>query len=154
MRVQILHYASAGYNLLADLSTQAPRSITQRLGNVYSSRMIPIALMSEMFTPAGPGAAINSPVSVRDSHTLICTYRIPVSSLQTAAKLPIELIISISEYLAGSHCYRSLAPLNVVSRAVHEETLPVMFETLIWDTREKWWILDRGRVPQGWGYVK
>jgi hypothetical protein len=36
--------------------------------------------------------------------------------------------------MAGDHAYASLARLNVVSHAIHEETLAVMYETVVWNT--------------------
>jgi hypothetical protein len=69
-------------------------------------------------------------------------------------QLPTELIVVIGEFLAGSFAYGSLANLNAATRAVHEETLPVLFDTVVWDDDKKWWIHEKGRVPDGWKYTR
>jgi hypothetical protein len=46
--------------------------------------------------------------------------------------LPMELIIIIAEFLAGSHALKSLASLNVANQEIHEELLPILYETLVW----------------------
>lgn len=43
-----------------------------------------------------------------------------------------EAMIRIGEFLAGSHAFKSLASLNVANREIHEELLPVLYETLVW----------------------
>lgn len=43
-----------------------------------------------------------------------------------------ELVSIIGEFLAGSHALKSLAALKVVNHEIHEELLPVLYETIIW----------------------
>lgn len=69
-------------------------------------------------------------------------------------QLPTELIVTIAEFLAGSFAYGSLAKLNLATRAVHEETLPVLFDTVVWETNRRWWIHEGGHVPRGLRYTR
>jgi hypothetical protein len=52
-------------------------------------------------------------------------------------ELPRELSVTIAEFLAGSFAYGRLTKLNVAIHAVHEETLPVLFETVVWGTKRR-----------------
>lgn len=45
--------------------------------------------------------------------------------------LPIEVLVMISEFLAGDDCLGTLADFNVASRVIHQETLPVLYETAV-----------------------
>jgi hypothetical protein len=49
---------------------------------------------------------------------------------------PAELLVIVSEFLAGDLCFGTIASLNAASWAVHEETLPVLYETTIWDYKK------------------
>lgn len=69
-------------------------------------------------------------------------------------QLPTELIVIIAEFLAGSFAYESLANLNVATRAIWEETLPVLYETVVWETERRWWIHEGGYIPRGWSYTR
>lgn len=75
-------------------------------------------------------------------------------SALTTPRLPIERIVLVAQFLAGSFHYGTLAHLSQTSRKIHQETESVLFETLLWDTEEKSWILHGGRVPRGWSHVK
>lgn len=46
--------------------------------------------------------------------------------------LPMELMVLIAEFLTGSHSLKTLAALNVTNHELHEELLPVLYETLVW----------------------
>jgi hypothetical protein len=39
----------------------------------------------------------------------------------------------VAEFLAGAHCFGTLANLNIASHNVHDQTLPVLYETLLLD---------------------
>lgn len=79
-----------------------------------------------------------------------------------AARLPVELIVSIAEILAGDLCFGSIANLNIACRIVHEETLPVLYETLelqysqLNTEANAAECLSSGTsgLPFGWAYVK
>jgi hypothetical protein len=70
----------------------------------------------------------------------IVAHPILLKSVQEGSSLPIELIVIIGEFLAGSHALKSLASLNVASREVHVEVLPILYETLVW-VRYVTWLL-------------
>jgi hypothetical protein len=53
--------------------------------------------------------------------------------LPSQPDMPPEILGVVSEFLAGQHSFGSLASLNVASRAIHEETLSVLYETLLLD---------------------
>jgi hypothetical protein len=44
-------------------------------------------------------------------------------------QLPVEIFGVIAEHLIGQHAFGSTANLNRISRAVHQETLPVLYES-------------------------
>lgn len=70
-------------------------------------------------------------------------------------QLPVELFGVIGEFLSGDLCFGTLANLNAACRAVQEETLPVLYETLVlrWsDTISD--DISRSSECKGWGYVK
>jgi hypothetical protein len=65
-------------------------------------------------------------------------------------QLPTELVAVIAEFLAGDLALGSLAQLNLTTRAIHQETLPVLFETVTFD--KKWWL--KKREIKGWKWIK
>jgi hypothetical protein len=60
------------------------------------------------------------------------TARDPSGSLS----IPVEVLVIVAEYLAGDLCFGTIANLNATSWTVHEETLPVLYETTIWDYKK------------------
>lgn len=70
-------------------------------------------------------------------------------------RLPTELIVTIAELLAGDLALGSVAKLNLACRAIHQETLPVLFDTVVWGkTNSQWWIHRQGREPKGWKWTR
>jgi hypothetical protein len=55
--------------------------------------------------------------------------------------LPVEILGIVAEHLIGQHAFGTAASLNRISRKVHHETLPVLYETLLLDRpqRESAW---------------
>jgi hypothetical protein len=47
--------------------------------------------------------------------------------------LPSEVLAVVAEFLAGECALGTLASLNVINHDIHEETLPVLFETVLLD---------------------
>jgi hypothetical protein len=47
--------------------------------------------------------------------------------------LPLDVIVTVAEFLAGDHAFETLAALNQASRTVKQATLAVLFETLFFD---------------------
>jgi hypothetical protein len=45
--------------------------------------------------------------------------------------LPVELVTEISEYLAASYSFGSLAGLNATCKWIQEATLPILYRTVI-----------------------
>jgi hypothetical protein len=45
--------------------------------------------------------------------------------------LPQELILEIAHILSASHNYHTLGNLSLVSKTVHEDVVPVLFETMV-----------------------
>lgn len=52
--------------------------------------------------------------------------------------LPLDIYGVIADFLAGSFAFGTLANLNVASHFIREETLPVLYETLLMNDEEKW----------------
>jgi hypothetical protein len=50
--------------------------------------------------------------------------------LQNIPQLPVELFAVITEFLIGDLAFGTAANLNVVSKAVRSETLPILYETV------------------------
>ena len=50
--------------------------------------------------------------------------------------LPFDVHGVIAQFLAGSFAFGTLANLNVASRMIQEETLSVLYETLLIDDEE------------------
>lgn len=44
--------------------------------------------------------------------------------------------------------------MNLCSGFVHQETLSVLYETVEWTGERKWWVMDGGKVCDGWSYTK
>lgn len=68
---------------------------------------------------------------------------------QQSTPLPIKILGIVAEHLIGQHAFGTAASLNRISRKVHHETLPVLYETLL---------LDRSQWESGWeprsGYAR
>jgi hypothetical protein len=73
-----------------------------------------------------------------------------------------EIHCIIAGFLAGDNALRSLADYNAVNRQLHQATLPVLYETVVWDdnTREMdtYGIEDpdaeERSFPVGWSHVR
>jgi hypothetical protein len=71
------------------------------------------------------------------------------------ARLPVELVVVVAEFLSRDLCFGSLANLNRTCRLVHAETLPALYEMMEWDGwRADRMIPDRVLRCQGWKFVK
>jgi hypothetical protein len=61
----------------------------------------------------------------------VITDRI-ISGLQSRVPhLPVEIYGVIAEHLIGQHAFGTAANINILSKAVHGETSPVLWETVI-----------------------
>lgn len=47
--------------------------------------------------------------------------------------LPVDVLIVVSEFLAGDHAFGTIAAMNQASHATREGTTPVLYETLFLD---------------------
>lgn len=43
-----------------------------------------------------------------------------------------ELVVIIAEFLIGDLCFGTVASLNATCQLVHQETMPVLYETTFW----------------------
>jgi hypothetical protein len=74
----------------------------------------------------------------------------------TTPDLPADVFGVIAEFLAGSFAFGTLASLNVISKSIRDETLPVLYETFLMDDDDKlkyhqW---KKYGSPRGLKYVK
>jgi hypothetical protein len=51
--------------------------------------------------------------------------------------LPLELIVTVAEFLAGDHAFSTLAALHATSHQLKEETSSILHETLFLDNKER-----------------
>lgn len=49
------------------------------------------------------------------------------------SRLPVELIVIIAEILIGDNAFGTTANLNLASRTIRQETLPLLYETVCLD---------------------
>lgn len=70
--------------------------------------------------------------------------------IMSPPQLPTELVVIIAEFLAVDLALGSLAQLNLATRTIHQETLPVLFETVAFE--KKWWL--KKREIKGWKWIK
>jgi hypothetical protein len=72
--------------------------------------------------------------------------------------LPLDVYGVIAEFLAGAHAFKSLSHLNIANHTVHDETLPVLYETFFMDlprdVARMEQISSASDVPQHYRYVK
>lgn len=66
--------------------------------------------------------------------------------------LPLDLLITVSEFLAGSHAFGTLAALNRTNHKLRSGTIPVLYETLFLDKVDEIRFLgndEKGNGSQG-----
>jgi hypothetical protein len=86
-----------------------------------------------------------------------CTMTTAEVAASECLQIPVELFSVIGGFLAGDLCFGTLANLNVASKAVMEETLPVLYETIFlqWSESLCGTLRDKGEGVQGaWKHVK
>jgi hypothetical protein len=49
--------------------------------------------------------------------------------------LPLDVLVTVAEFLAGDHAFGTLAALNRVSHGLRSGTMPVLYETFFLDKR-------------------
>lgn len=47
-------------------------------------------------------------------------------SMFAQAEVPLDVLGVVAEFLAGAHCFGTLANLNIASHDLHDQTLPVL----------------------------
>jgi hypothetical protein len=52
-------------------------------------------------------------------------------SVDSAMRVPVELVVIIAEFLLGDSCFASVASLNVTSKLVQAETAAALYATMI-----------------------
>jgi hypothetical protein len=74
--------------------------------------------------------------------------------LQRRQLLPLDVIWEVAMHLQSSLRIRDLANLNQTCHAIHQVTLPVLYERLfVDDMKSDPWKKD-GRRSKGWKYTK
>lgn len=71
---------------------------------------------------------------------------------KTSRSLPAEVLAVVAEFLVGQHAFGTAASLNRTSHSVQDETLPVLYETLILDDPDR--IKMKGKLSVGLQYTK
>lgn len=54
-------------------------------------------------------------------------------SMFVQAEIPLDVLGVVAEFVAGAHCFGTLANLNIANHDLHDQTLPVLSETLLLD---------------------
>lgn len=107
-------------------------------------------MMAAMFPPKLQSAPIYRP-------------DMPITS-QPSLLLPLDVFGVIAECLASSYAYGTLSNLGLTCKVIRKETLPVLFELVLWDNDEfngpsrEWWYegmkeKDGYTIPEGWKYI-
>lgn len=89
------------------------------------------------------------------SETPAVGFRVPSTSLRKAdfrttlsfcqnIDIPLDVFGVMSEFLAGDNAVGTLASLNLANRAIREETLPVLYETVLLDNVTNLRIMEVG----------
>jgi hypothetical protein len=69
-------------------------------------------------------------------------------------------IVTVSKFLAGDDAFRTLASVNVASKSVKQATLPVLYNTVIWEDGNDYWRCDHLATatsryfPSGWQHTR
>jgi hypothetical protein len=74
---------------------------------------------------------------------------------QTCSPLPVETYGVIAEHLTGQFAFGTVASLNIASKSVYDETLPILYETLLLENFDTLPIYhQRDSLPAGLKYTK
>jgi hypothetical protein len=104
--------------------------------------------------------SVSPTASIKDLLSRLKDVKVDLVGDDATARLPIELFVLIGQFLAGEQLFATLAAFNVSCRPVHEETLPILYETLTFRytmiSRPDYWLAFGSRVkaPAGSEYVK
>jgi hypothetical protein len=60
--------------------------------------------------------------------------------------LPLDILLTIAEFVAGANNYGTLLNVSLVSKVIHEEVKPVLYETM-WDVEGGRLVLDAPTRP-------
>lgn len=73
------------------------------------------------------------PLSVLDPCSeVVDPYLLENQHPRFRCKLPVELLVTITEFLLGDLCYHTAANLNIACRVVHAETLSALYAAVVW----------------------
>ncbi|KAJ9112687.1 hypothetical protein QFC22_006189 [Naganishia vaughanmartiniae] len=78
----------------------------------------------------------------------------PQDSSQEDEALPTDVLVVVAELLAGDGNLKTLANLNITGRHIHEGTVPVLYETVIFANEKAVDSFVRNAKPTVWKYVK
>jgi hypothetical protein len=76
-------------------------------------------------------------------------------ALKPLPDLPVEILAVIAEHLIGQHAFGTAASINILSKAVHRETLPVLYESFFFEHYKHLPYYEDGkRLPDPLRYTK
>ncbi|KAJ9095262.1 hypothetical protein QFC21_005628 [Naganishia friedmannii] len=69
-------------------------------------------------------------------------------------RLPTDVLVVVAEALASERDLNTLAKLNIAGRHVHEGTMPVLYETIVFADERAFERLVKSTNPKDWKYTK
>jgi hypothetical protein len=90
---------------------------------------------------------------VNDGRKVLNSYLTDTSVLQPIPLFPPEIIYEIARHIDEDD-FDSMQNLNRVCKVIHAITLPLLYDTLIWDETEEhpWTVLSK--PSSGWEYTR
>lgn len=67
---------------------------------------------------------------------------------------PVELVTLISTFLYDSRSLKTVAQINRTSKAVRQETISVLYQTVVYKCVPSWVHTMGFTVPPGWKYTR
>lgn len=71
-----------------------------------------------------------SPSLVQRNHFVILTLLGSILDSQGPASMPLELLLNIAGFVAGANDYGTLLDFSLLSKVIHQEFKPVLYETM------------------------
>ncbi|KAJ9116299.1 hypothetical protein QFC22_004739 [Naganishia vaughanmartiniae] len=93
-------------------------------------------------------------LNLRWTTTLAITMLAAREAVDRHQRLPTDVFAVVAEILVGDRDLHTICQLNLASRHMHEVTLPVLYETLIFADENAFELSAQFTNPKGWRYVK
>ncbi|KAJ9100756.1 hypothetical protein QFC19_005495 [Naganishia cerealis] len=77
--------------------------------------------------------ALEEELSASKAYTLANLRLTPSIRVQSPASLPLELLSNVAGFIAGGNNYGTLINFSLMSNRMWQETLPTLFETVVWN---------------------